>query len=408
SRRLPGTRGSNEGTGIIPGVLDESTVVSATSSEGTGAKPGVLDEDKDITEDKYKIRVHKDEDEEMKDAKVKGFDKGGGEITDAVKEEAKKTSKEKDDTKKTELPLSSSSLSVSSGFGDHFLKLYSDSSLVSIVKDSADVDVSSFLDIPIQHETPQIQSPSVQKIPVLVISDTKNLPPIPEIVTETLAKLKGASSLTPAEQEATNIMQALKESKKTSRRLPGTRGSNEGTGIIPGVLDESTVVSTTSSEGTGAKPGVLDEDKDITEDKYKIRVHKDEDEEMKDAKVKGFDKGGGEITDAVKEEAKKTSKEKDDTKKTELPLSSSSLSVSSGFGDHFLKLYSDSSLVSIVKDSADVDVSSFLDIPIQHETPQIQSPSVQKIPVLVISDTKNLPPIPEIVTETLVTTTDPH
>ncbi|GKC26491.1 hypothetical protein Tco_1033785, partial [Tanacetum coccineum] len=40
------------------------------------------------------------------------------------------------------------------------------------VKDSADADVSSLLDIPIKHETPQIQSPSVQKIPVSVISIT--------------------------------------------------------------------------------------------------------------------------------------------------------------------------------------------------------------------------------------------
>ncbi|GJZ33162.1 hypothetical protein Tco_0578598 [Tanacetum coccineum] len=61
-------------------------------------------------------------------------------------------------------------------------------------------------------------------------------------------------------------MQALKESKKTSKRQPGTRGSSEGTGTIPGVPNESTVVSFTSSEGTGTKPGVPDEEKDITEE----------------------------------------------------------------------------------------------------------------------------------------------
>ncbi|GJS39075.1 hypothetical protein Tco_0564118, partial [Tanacetum coccineum] len=145
-----GTRGSNEGTGTIPGVPNESTVVSATSSKGIGAKPGVPDEDKDITKEKddkdgdadeegddhvsdtkhaddedvetksdeddiykYKIRVRKDEDVEMKDADVEGSDKDDEEITDAAKEEAEKTSESKDDTKKTELPPSSSSLSVS-------------------------------------------------------------------------------------------------------------------------------------------------------------------------------------------------------------------------------------------------------------------------------------------------------
>ncbi|GJU54836.1 hypothetical protein Tco_1228550 [Tanacetum coccineum] len=53
----------------------------------------------------------------------------------------------------------------------------------------------------------------------------------------------------------------LKESKKMSKRQPGTRGSNEGTGNILGVPDESTVISRASSEGTGSKPGVPDEEK---------------------------------------------------------------------------------------------------------------------------------------------------
>ncbi|GJX58703.1 hypothetical protein Tco_0290093 [Tanacetum coccineum] len=51
-------------------------------------------------------------------------------------------------------------------------------------------------------------------------------------------KLKGVPSLTPEEQVATNIMQALKERKKTSKSHPGT----------------------------STKPGVLDEEKDITKE----------------------------------------------------------------------------------------------------------------------------------------------
>ncbi|GJW87083.1 hypothetical protein Tco_0162423 [Tanacetum coccineum] len=78
-------------------------------------------------------------------------------------------------------------------------------------------------------------------------------------------KLKGIQTLTPAEQEVADIMKALKESKKMSKRQPGTRGSNEGTGNILGVPDESIVVSRASSEGTGSKPGVPDEEKLILE-----------------------------------------------------------------------------------------------------------------------------------------------
>ncbi|GJU75850.1 hypothetical protein Tco_1272920 [Tanacetum coccineum] len=77
-------------------------------------------------------------------------------------------------------------------------------------------------------------------------------------------KLKGIQTLTPVEQEAADIMKALKESKKMSKRQPGTGGSNEGTGNILGVPDESTVVSRASSEGTGSKPGVPDEEKLIS------------------------------------------------------------------------------------------------------------------------------------------------
>nr|GEY34475.1 hypothetical protein [Tanacetum cinerariifolium] len=58
-----------------------------------------------------------------------------------IREEAEKTSEAKDDTKKSKLRSSSSSLFVSLGFGDQFLKLFSDSSLVSTVKDSVDADV---------------------------------------------------------------------------------------------------------------------------------------------------------------------------------------------------------------------------------------------------------------------------
>nr|GFB15386.1 hypothetical protein [Tanacetum cinerariifolium] len=74
-------------------------------------------------------------------------------------------------------------------------------------------------------------------------------------------KLKGIQTLTTEEKEAVDVIQALKESKKTSRRQPRTRGSSEGTRRPTGVPNKSTVISTTSSKRTCAKPGVLDEEK---------------------------------------------------------------------------------------------------------------------------------------------------
>ncbi|GJS15451.1 retrovirus-related pol polyprotein from transposon TNT 1-94 [Tanacetum coccineum] len=267
-------------------------------------------------------------------------------------------------------------------------------------------------------------------------------------------KLKGLPSLTPEEQEVADIMQALKESKKTSKRQPCTRGSSKGTSTKPGVPDESAVVFATSSEGNGTKPGVPDEEKEITKEnvilewgseqesehfeedklddkekddkegdvddednetesnkddinKYKIRVRKDEDEEMLNAEVNNSDKGDEEITDAAKANAEKTSEVKDDAKKTELPPSSSSLSVSSGFGDQFLKLSSDYSLASTVKDTTDAEINSLLEVKIQSEVSHTQSPSKLSVPVFVISEPTVLTPTQESPSKATVTTLPP-
>ncbi|GKC69553.1 hypothetical protein Tco_1115436 [Tanacetum coccineum] len=182
-------------------------------------------------------------------------------------------------------------------------------------------------------------------------------------------------------------VQALKESKKISRRQPGTGGSSEGTGRIPGVPDESTVTLSTSSEGTGTKPGVPDEEKVTSKAKADVildwgseeeihgdeQVNDDEDEEMTNAKDADIRNGDEEITDTAKADAEKAEKVKDDIKKAELPPTSSSLSVSLGFGNQFLNLSSDTSLIGTVKDTTDAEINSLLDVQIQQEIPHIQS-----------------------------------
>ncbi|GJZ14966.1 hypothetical protein Tco_0550643 [Tanacetum coccineum] len=245
-------------------------------------------------------------------------------------------------------------------------------------------------------------------------------------------------------QEAANIMQALKESKKTSKTQPGTGGSNEGTGSKPRVLDESTVISATSSDGTDEQDSehsdddndnVEKDDKDDDADdkgddhisdtqyadeedvetesdeediyKYNIRVHKDEDEEMINVEVDDSDKGDEEITDAAKADAEKTSEAKDDAKKTKLPPSSSSLSVSSGFDDQFLKLFSDSFFVSTIKDTTNSEINSLLEVKIQSEVPYTHSPSVLSIHVSVISEPIVPTPVQESPSTATATTLPP-
>ncbi|GJR61489.1 hypothetical protein Tco_1503651 [Tanacetum coccineum] len=126
---------------------------------------------------------------------------------------------------------------------------------------------------------------------------------------ETTQKLKGIQTLTPAEQEAADIMKALKDSRRMLGRQPGTGGSDEGTGEILGVLDESIY---TNAEDDN------EETKSDSDDiyKYRIKVRKNADTEMKAAEK---------TTDITKET-------------TEQPLTSSSFFVPSDYGNQFLNL----------------------------------------------------------------------
>ncbi|GJX15691.1 hypothetical protein Tco_0216523 [Tanacetum coccineum] len=93
-------------------------------------------------------------------------------------------------------------------------------------------------------------------------------------------KLKGVQTLTLEEQLAADTMQALKARRKSSRSQSLIGGSNEGTDVSPGVLNESTVIPAILSEGTESKYSEEDDDDDDDEygdDKQKdVSVHGDE------------------------------------------------------------------------------------------------------------------------------------
>ncbi|GJX12598.1 hypothetical protein Tco_0204356 [Tanacetum coccineum] len=128
-------------------------------------------------------------------------------------------------------------------------------------------------------------------------------------ISKTTQKLKGIQTLTPAEQEVADIMKALKDSRRMLGRQPGTGSSDEGTGKIPGVSDESIYAD-------------AEDDNEETESdsddiyKYRINVRKNADTEIKAAKK---------TADITKET-------------TEQPLTSSSFSVPSDYGNQFLNL----------------------------------------------------------------------
>ncbi|GJS26034.1 hypothetical protein Tco_0486654 [Tanacetum coccineum] len=266
----------------------------------------------------------------------------------------------------------------------------------------------------------------------VIISIANNIIPDPDVALE----LGKSINLTKAAEEAARQVHA------THARIVTESVSKPARRRVP---NESTVISATSSEGTGTKPRVPDEEKAISKEKvilewgskqkseyskedtsddkekndkdddaddkgddrisdiqdtndedaktepdedeiykYKICVRKDEDVEMTNAKVEDSKKDDAEISDVAQADVEKTKEIKDVAKKAELPPTSSSLSVSLGFGDQFLKLSSDNSLVSTVKDNTDAEINSLLEVKIQFEVPHIQSLSVLRVPVFVI------------------------
>ncbi|GJU32372.1 hypothetical protein Tco_1175961 [Tanacetum coccineum] len=198
-------------------------------SEEDDEKKDDVDDDKSIdlemtddeeTDDEF---VHGDEqvndndDEEMTNAEVEDSRKGNAEISDVAKADAEKIEEIKDDAKKAKLPPTSSNLSISLGFGDQFLKLSSDTSLVGTAKDTTDAEINSLLDIKIQSEVPYIQSPYVLTIPVSVISKTVVPIPIPEtpLVAPSTTLLPPPSVSTIPHQRVAKLEKDVSELKKT-------------------------------------------------------------------------------------------------------------------------------------------------------------------------------------------------
>ncbi|GJV83595.1 hypothetical protein Tco_1523493 [Tanacetum coccineum] len=241
---------------------------------------------------------------------------------------------------------------------------------------------------------PAMKKTSSRSTRGVVIQDTLSAPkPKP---TASKLKLKGIRTLTLAEQEAADTMEALKEIVSAT--------SSEGTSTKLGVSDEEKVtleanvilewgsenesehsedsqLNSDEEEKKDNDGDVDDEDEDddhisdiqSTDDedaktksnedeiyKYKIQVHKDVDVDIVEAKTGDAELAGNAmISDYQVKES------------TELPLPSSSLSISFGFGTHFLNLSSYVSLTGVLKDSTEAEISSLMDVHIQQETLQI-------------------------------------
>nr|GEU49030.1 hypothetical protein [Tanacetum cinerariifolium] len=186
-------------------------------------------------------------------------------------------------------------------------------------------------------------------------------------------KLKGIQTLNIEEQLATDMMQALKASKKISRSIFTT--SSKGTGIVPGVPDQVKGTSEAKANfiidwGSESKSDYSDKDKSDEEIEW---LSTDEEEKKQD------DVGDDRSIDI---------KEKDDEK------------IEDEFvhGDEYVH-------DDVDKEMKDVETGK--DNEQITDVPHIYSPSILIVPVLVILEPTVLSPIPKIPTVTPATTLPP-
>ncbi|GKE61145.1 hypothetical protein Tco_1511512, partial [Tanacetum coccineum] len=159
-------------------------------SDEDGEKKDDIDADKSIdfemiddeeTNDEFVHGVEQainDEDEEMTTAEVEESMNGDEENTDAENTNARKIEEVKDDAKKAKLPPTSSSLSVSSGFSDQFLKLSSDTNLSSSV-----LRVPAFVIYEPSVLSPVQETPLVAPVTTLHLPSVSTIPHVPHQTT---------------------------------------------------------------------------------------------------------------------------------------------------------------------------------------------------------------------------------
>ncbi|GKE70153.1 hypothetical protein Tco_1528225, partial [Tanacetum coccineum] len=146
-----------------------------TKSEREVAKSDKADEETDNDEETHNDEeLHEDEevhddDEKHDDDEVVDEEKANEEMPDSEKADEEMADAEKDNKEKPKLPPSSSSLSLSSDYGNQFLNVSSDVSLVGTVKETSDTEINSLLDIPVQQEMHHVQQTPLLDVIVSMI-----------------------------------------------------------------------------------------------------------------------------------------------------------------------------------------------------------------------------------------------
>ncbi|GJZ26100.1 hypothetical protein Tco_0570353 [Tanacetum coccineum] len=219
------------------------------------------------------------------------------------------------------------------------------------------------------------------------ISAEDNIIPNPDVA----LKLRTASDEVSDEEELDNNPHAKVKELVLHLRFPMSQRENPQTQVKELGYDEEVIISS---------------DDKRTESEREVDESENDDEEVyKDDEVHDDDK------DADEEKVDVEMIDSDKTKKPELPPSTSSLSLSSDYGNQFLNVSFDISRVRTIIETADTEINTLLDVLVQQEIPYVQQTPLLDVLVSVIPTMTN--PIPSLtpptteVQATTITTTDP-
>ncbi|GJX43942.1 hypothetical protein Tco_0260618 [Tanacetum coccineum] len=178
-------------------------VLHQSDDERTESEREVAESDKADDETSDEKEVNTDEEEHVDDETANDEEESEEEKVDneqARADQTKDAQPEGDQTvtfifmthkKKTEFPPLSSSLSLSFDYGNQFLNVSTDVSLVGIIIETADTKINSVLDVLVQQEIPFVQQAPlldvlVSVIPIVTTQTPSTTPPITEIQATTV------------------------------------------------------------------------------------------------------------------------------------------------------------------------------------------------------------------------------
>ncbi|GKB72412.1 hypothetical protein Tco_0933824 [Tanacetum coccineum] len=213
-------------------------------------------------------------------------------------------------------------------------------------------------------------------------------------------KLKGIETLSSAAQYLVDMKTAIKASKDDFILQQHSKGLCEGSGVISEVPDGPSDRSDSSSSKSKDEEGFLLTDDEASQEKTEDeRTKVNDSEKAEDVKDANEQAGEEQVMDEQAEIDQpgkvqvEVSVPDPQVEKPATQLLSTSLTLSSvEYGNQFINDNPDVSLTDVLKDLAEIEILSMVDVPIHQEDPAVQRPRLVDTVISIIPEKKTSSP----------------